>query len=147
MGKHTPGLRLVEASSPMASSAAPSMPGTFASLLLLAPVEAGASKAAELDAELLACCATACRADQAADAVMDRLDDATLDDPDVLDVLGRMRPTLDAYFEAVNRAAEIPARTPEGLRAKAALLLLHLRSGEDATMLAASLARDVAGRA
>jgi hypothetical protein len=122
------------------------MPDTFASMLLLAPVEAAASKAAELDCELLDCCATARRADQAADAVMDRLDDAMLDDPGVLDALDRMRPTLDAYFEAVERAAELPARTPEGLRAKAALLQLHLRSGEDCTMLAASLARDVTGR-
>ncbi len=117
-----------------------------ASLLLLAPVEAGAGKAAELDAELLTCCATARRTDQVADAVMDRLDGMMLDDPDVLDVLGRMRPQLDAYFAAVERAAELPARTPEGVRAKAGLLLLHIRSGEDHTALAASLACDVTGR-
>ncbi len=147
MGKHTPGLRLVETSSPMASSAAQLMPAAFASLLLLAPVEAGASKATELDGELLACCAAARRADLASDAFMNRMDDMTLDDPAVMDALARMRPQVDAYFGAVDRAAEIPARTPEGLQAKAALLLLHIRSGEDHTMLAASLARDVAGRA
>ena len=146
MGKHSPGLRLVEAASPMASSAPLPLSAAVASLLLLAPVEAGASKAAELDAELLACCATAHRADQAADAVMDRLDDVTLDDSDMLDVLGRMQSQLDAYFAAVERAAELPARTPEGLRAKAALLLLHLRSDEDCAVLAASLACDVARR-
>ncbi len=78
---------------------------------------------------------------------MNRMDDMTLDDPAVMDALARMRPQVDAYFGAVDRAAEIPARTPEGLQAKAALLLLHIRSGEDHTMLAASLVRDVAGRA
>ena len=143
MGKHSPGLRLVEGAASAASDLPLPMSAAFASLLLLAPVEAGASKAVELDTELLACCATARRA---ADAVMDRLDDATLDDPDVLDVLARMRPQLDAYFDAVGRAAELPARTPEGLRAKAALLLLHIHSGEDHTALAASLACDMAGR-
>ena len=147
MGKHTSGLRLVETSSSMASSAAQPMPAAFVSLLLLAPVEAGASKAIELDGELLACCAAVRRADQASDVFMNRMDDMTLDDPAVMDALARMRPQVDAYFGAVDRAAEIPARTPEGLQAKAALLLLHIRSGEDHTMLAASLARDVAGRA
>ena len=96
MGKHTPGLRLIEApsTSHRILAAAPSIPATLASLLLLAPVEAGASKATELDAELLACCATARRADQATDAVMDRLDDTTLDDPATLDALARMWPAV-----------------------------------------------------
>ncbi len=98
-----------------------------------------------MDRELLDCCAAAHRADQAADTVMDRLDSMAADDPAVLDVLARMQPQIGAYLDAVERAAELPAHTPEGLRAKAALLLLHIRSGEDHTMLAASLARDVTG--
>lgn len=147
MGKHTPALRVVETASASRPSAPPSMSAAVASILLLAPVEAGASKAVELDGELLACCAAARRADQASDAFMDRMDTMTLGDPDVLDVLDRMRPTLDVYFDAVDRAAELPARPPEGLQAKAALLPLHIRSGEDHTTLAASLACDVAGRA
>ena len=52
-----------------------------------------------------------------------------------------------AEFDAIERAAQLPARSPEGLRAKAALLLLHIRTEQDHTALAASLARDVTGRA
>jgi len=73
MGKHTYRchLRVVEASSsmafnpvwapdphrppPMSAAVRRDVLGTFASLLLVAPVEAGAGKAAELDRELLAC--------------------------------------------------------------------------------------------
>jgi len=43
-------------------------------------------------------------------------------------------------------AAQLPARSPDGLRGKAMLLLLHIGTGQDHTALAASLARDVAGR-
>jgi hypothetical protein len=49
-----------------------------------------------------------------------------------------------ARESAVERAARVPARTPEGLRAKAALLMAVIGLGRDHTMLAASLARDVA---
>ena len=56
-------------------------------------------------------------------------------------------PLFDAYAAAVERAAQIPARSPEGLREKASLLLLHIGTGQDHTTLAASLARDIAGRA
>ena len=50
-------------------------------------------------------------------------------------------------FGAVSRAAELPARTPEGLRAKAALALRELCSSDDDFRLVASVLRDVVGRA
>ncbi len=132
---------------PLSAAARCELAKRMGAVLFLEAVEAGASKAAELDGELLDCCAAAHGADRVSGIFMDRMSDMTLDDPVVLDSLARMRPAVHTYFDAVDRAAELPARTPEGLRAKAALLLLHIRSGEDHTMLAGSLARDVAGRA
>ena len=130
----------------MSTSSRRELTGRMAAVLFLEAAEAGADKAAELDDELRDCCAAAHGADLASETFMDRIGDMTLDDPATLDALARMRPAVDAYFAAVERATEIPARTPEGLRAKAALLLLHLRSGEDCTALAGSLACDVAAR-
>jgi hypothetical protein len=117
----------------------------MAAILFLEAVEAGSDKAWEVDGELLACCADARRADKAAETVMDRLDTLPGDGPTVLDVLERVQPLLGAYLRAVERVAQLPARSPEGLREKAALLLLHIGSGDDHATLAASLARDVAG--
>ncbi len=121
--------------------------GDFASMLLLVPVEAGARKAAELDRELLACCAEAEASDRAATVCMDVVDAMHPDDPDITSALLAAHPVFVAYSDAIERAAQLPARSPEGLRAKAALLLLHIRTEQDHTALAASLARDVAGRA
>ena len=78
--------------------------GRIAAVLFLEAAEAGADKAAELDGELLDCCAAAHGADLASETFMDSMDAMTQ------------------------------------------LLLLHLRSGEDAAMLAASLACDVVRR-
>jgi len=121
--------------------------GTLTWLLLLALVEVGAGKARMLDGALLACCAQAERADRAADAVMDRLDIMATDDPAFSAALAAVQPLFGAYRDAVERAAQLPARSPDGLRRKATLLLLHIGTGQDHTALAASLARDVAGRA
>lgn len=163
MGKHTRRLRLVELGSstasnlvhapaprrapPLSDAARREMSDHIAAVLFLEAVEAGDDKAWELDGELLACCATAARADRSADAFMDRLDALAEDDPRFLPALEAAQPLLDAYAAAVDRAAQIPARTPEGLREKASLLLLHLGTGQDHEALAASLARDITGRA
>lgn len=114
---------------------------------LLITLEAGADKAAEVDRELLACCREAEAANQEAAAVMNGVE--ALDDDDVTTMLAleAATPLFVAYSDAILRAGQLRARTPEGLRAKAALLLLHLTTEDDPVALAASLARDVAGRA
>jgi len=156
-------LRVVEAYSPMAFSpvrapdphrpppmsavARREMAEGMRAVLFLEAVEAGSDKARELDGELLDCCAEARRADRTADTLMDCLDIMAADDAAFLPALEAAQPLFGAYLDAVDRAAQLPARTPEGLREKATLLLLHIGTGQDHTMLAASLARDVAGRA
>ena len=116
-------------------------------MLLLALTEAEASKAAELDGELLACCADAAEADREASRIMDLVDGMSDDDPALLTGLWLARPLVAEYDAAADRARELLARTPEGLRAKARLLLLHLAAEQGCEALAGSLARDVAGRA
>lgn len=75
---------------------------------------------------------------------IDAMDD---DGPAVMEALEAAHPLFTSYSDAVLRAGQLAARTPKGLRAKATLLLLHLTTEADPLMLAASLARDVAGRA
>lgn len=116
------------------------------SFALLLAHEAGASKAAEVDRELLACCREAEASNQEAAAVMNGIDAMDDDDPAVMAALEAAHPLFVSYSDAVLRAGQVAARSPEGLRAKAALLLLHLTTEADPVMLAASLARDVAGR-
>jgi hypothetical protein len=118
--------------------------GSFA---LLLTCEAGASKAAEADHELLACCREAEASNQEAAAVMNDIDRMDDDNPAVMPALKAAHPLFVSYSDAILRAGQLRARTPEGLRAKAALLLLHLTTEDDPVALAASLARDVAGRA
>ena len=120
--------------------------GSYSDLLLLIPAEAGAGKANELDAELLDCCDAARAADRQAALAVDGFDMLDLDEPAGLIALHSARPLVDAYFDAIDRATVLPARTPEGLRAKATLLLLHSQADDDVAALAVSLARDVAGR-
>ena len=121
--------------------------GSFASALLLVPTEASADKVAELDGALLACCAEARRIDHRAGLAMAVIEAMDEDDADLVPTLEAAHPLFFAYEDTVSRAAQLRARTPEGLRAKAALLLLHLGAEQDPAELAASLARDVAGRA
>lgn len=117
--------------------------GSFALLLTR---EAGASKAGEADFELLACCREAKAVNQEAVALMNKIEALDDDDPAVMLSLEEASPLFIAYSDAILSAGQLPARTPEGLRAKAALLLLHLTTEDDPVALAASLARDVAGR-
>ena len=91
--------------------------GTMGALLLLSAAEAGPAKAAEL-----ACCAEAHLLEGKAAKV-----------------------TKDAY-ELRERARQLPARTPEGLQAKARIVLERLEVDSQAAEVALSLARDVLGR-
>lgn len=53
---------------------------------------------------------------------------------------------MPGFHAAVERAVGLPARTPEGLQAKAALALSYLRSDANSPDIAFSLARDVLRR-
>jgi hypothetical protein len=114
--------------------------------LLLVAAAAGADKAQELDRELLACVTEAEAADREAEVLMNRLEAMDDADPDLGPALDAARPLLASYNDAVARAAQLPARSPEGLRATAVLLLRHAAAECDVMDLALSLARDVAGR-
>ncbi len=127
------------------SSAKRDLAGMVDAFALLVTLEAGVDKATEADQELLACCREAKAANHEAAAVMNGIE-ALDDDATVMPALEAATPLFVAYSDAILRAGYLPARTPEGLRAKAALLLLHLTTEDDPVALAASLARDVAGR-
>lgn len=122
--------------------------GTFASMLLLVPVEAGAGKAVELDGELIACCREAQMVNARADAICDGVEGLASSDPRWDAAHAEADVLMADYDAAVARAVTLPARTPEGLRAKAALALSHLQNDDmcPCTEIALSLARDVAGR-
>ena len=87
--------------------------GTSAALLVLAAAPAGPYKASELDCELIE--------NAAAIAAIDRQLDkwnktnAVISDADWQD-------ELEAYWQFADRVAELTARTPEGLQAKARVL-------------------------
>ena len=122
----------------------------FASMLLLVPSEAGANKAAELDGELIAACAEFGRLEAAYDVAC-RAEDRAPDGPakdallDQLDVLG------DEQLAVYAAICAAPARTPEGLRAKAQALACWFAKAGDGVpcnredQLAWSLVRDVLG--
>lgn len=55
--------------------------GAFSSMLLLVPIEAGASKAAELDGELLACCSDAEAIDARSNAICDAAEELRSSNP------------------------------------------------------------------
>jgi hypothetical protein len=81
--------------------------GAPAALLLLAAPASGATNARELDGELLAMCAEAMRLDLASE---------TIDGGDAIDAM------LTQWGELADTIAVTPARTPEGLQAKATVI-------------------------
>lgn len=126
--------------------------GAFASMLLLLPVEAGASKAAELDGELIAACAEFGRL-EAAHEVACRAEDRAPEGPDKDRLLEQVEAILNRQIEIYDALCDVPARTPEGLRAKAQALSSWFQKASNGTpsrhedQLAWSLVRDIAGRA
>ncbi len=116
--------------------------GTVGALLLLSAAEAGPAKAAELDGELLACCAEADRLEAQADVL-------TAGWPSSGQCPRWMEADrlMDEAYDLRERATELPARTPEGLQAKARLVLARLDADGLAGEIAQSLARDVLGKA
>ena len=118
-----------------------------AALLALGGSAAVAAASQSPDAELLTCCAEARAIDLRSIACCDVVEDLRGDDPRwkaAYDEAGREMPRFHAL---VARAAELPARTPEGLRAKAELALSYLHTGDNDPEIALSVARDVLGSA
>lgn len=164
MGKHHPHLRVISTAPmallgasvrapdqhlppPVSADTCRDLLGAFASMLLLLPIEAGASKAAELDGELLACCCEAQAIDVRSNAICDEVEDLPSSDPRWEMAYTEAAILMKNYRVAVARAVVLPARTPEGLRAKAGLVLSHMQNDDTSTDIALSLARDVTGRA
>jgi hypothetical protein len=85
---------------------------------LTTPVIAGSSAASDADAALIAACAEAIRQD----AIKDGINRKELDTSDEFSDAAR-----DDWYEAFESVEDIPATTPEGLRAKARVLQLAVR--------------------
>ena len=100
------------------------------------------------DAELLACCAEAEAIDERSIACCDAVAHLPFGDPRWEAGYDEAAREMPRFHALVARAAELPARTPEGLRAKAWLALSYLDTGSNDPEIALSVARDVlAGRA
>jgi hypothetical protein len=128
--------------------------GASAAMLLMGATEAGAAKAAELDGELIALCAEVERLNTE-EAGLIWADDAqnprykTLGQPEALAALRAASARLQDVLEQI---AAMPARTPEGLRAKAQAVHAFFfgmppEGGCPAGDALWSLVCDVAGRA
>jgi hypothetical protein len=114
--------------------------GSGAALLLLAPFAAGTAKAAELDGELLRLCAE--MEERQADVV--RINRASGASDAELDAV------LDDWWGTVEDITDTPARTPEGVRAKAgavrtAIVGTYGDRSPKVTDLLASLLSDMLG--
>ena len=120
-------------------------------MLVLAAAAAGSAKAEELDGELLALCREFHVNRQEIDAYWD-IQPPAIGSPDA----DRSRALVDRYHCLREELAALPARTPEGLQAKARILLSEFEGEDDENYpgqydprgaLALSLARDLIGRA
>ena len=125
------------------------------SALLLVAGAAGSAKAEEQDGELLALC----REFEEREAQFKVWDDETEDlppsHPRVKEVRKLERALVERGWEIREEVAELKAHTPEGLQAKAKMVLIDLEDEADPTkpccnhqyLAAVSLARDILGRA
>ncbi len=96
--------------------------GAGAAMLLLGATEAGAAKAEELDGELLARIAQWRAHDAATDAMDREIDDLPSTDPRYIDTWKEITENRSPrYHELWEAIAVTPARTPEGVQAKAAI--------------------------
>ncbi len=130
------------AAPPVAIATRRNLFGTMGAMLLLSAAEAGTAKAAELDGELLECCAEADALEVTAKAMTKGVPSSGRSPEwEAADAL------REEAYDLRERAVELPARTPEGLQAKARVVLERLEKEGQATEMAHSLARDVLGRA
>ena len=130
--------------------------GAMGALLLLTATEAGAAKASELDGNLFADCAEAMAIDRESDRLFKHAVAVAADAPgshpawvahDDFENANQSR-----WHDLVKQIAGTPARTPEGLRAKAAMArsAIHgesLDNPDPMDVLAWSVFDDVLGRA
>ena len=117
--------------------------GTMGALLLLTAAEAGTTKAVELDGELLECCAEAAALEAHARALTKGIPSSGRSPEwEAADAM------LEEAYDLRERAIELPARTPEGLQAKAKVVAARINDDDPIVMgMAFSIARDVLGRA
>ena len=119
--------------------------GTMGAMLLLTAAEAGPAKAAELDGELLALCDEAVALHEAGNAIYDRIERTGLThaSPEGAAAWNSIYNGSATWRDLCAEIADMPARTPEGLRAKAVVLRRIVALEEP---LVASLCRDLLGR-
>ncbi len=121
--------------------------GTMGALLLLTAAEAGPAKAAELDGELLACCAEAHAIDQAADRWADLALAAPAGSAREQELWDLAQVGMPRFHDLAAQVTAIQPRTPEGLRAKAKLALSYTEEGGNHYDIAVAVLRDVCGSA
>ena len=126
--------------------------GAMGAMLLLTSAEAGPAKAAELDGELLECCAEMLAIDRESDrlwAVCLALPDDAMHHPAFDAHDAHWDGHGDRYWDLARRLRHMPARTPEGLRQKAAAALSAMPADDRGAggNLVVSLLDDVMGRA
>lgn len=122
--------------------------------LLLTPVAADPAKAPEIDGELLARCAEFQAADLEQDRVSARLAALPNGTPRLVHdpIWAQLEKAMIRWNGALDSIIRLPARTPEGIVAKAAALRVATSQAMDTApdaheLLALSLADDIAGRA
>jgi hypothetical protein len=125
-------------------------------MLVLAAAAAGQAKAEELDGELLALCREFADVSGETNRISDALADMLSREREAHPLRVRELELSDRFCELRELIADMPARTPEGIRAKARVILAEF-VGEDewekypgqydpSGSLALSLARDILGR-
>lgn len=130
-----------------------SLMGTGASLLLLGAAEAGHAKAQELDGELLAACESFDRVRARIAYLCAHSPGTPFRHPRTVAHEAQIEAANEAWDEALERAARLPARTPEGLRAKARLAQVAMEEIYDdgtepgAYTIVVSVMSDLLGRA
>ena len=113
-----------------------------AALAFAAPAAALVRPAA--DAELIALCAEAQAIDVRSNAIWDAVEHLPGEDPRCEAAYEKASRELPRFHDLIAQAAELPAQTPEGWRAKALLVLANTRGGGSDSDIALSLARDLA---
>jgi hypothetical protein len=130
--------------------------GSMGALLLLTAAEAGTAKAAELDGELISMCEEVVAIDQESDRlweiVLAHPEDTEGTHPSYTAYCAYEDATLSHRLGLIDTIVDTPARTPEGLRAKAAAArsTMPVEPIEDRSRcdrLALSLYEDMLGRA
>lgn len=124
--------------------------GGIAALILGAAAD-GQAKAAELDGELLALCQEFHDLQAKMDAADEAAEDSRTGSPAHRLWEATIRPLVDRSHDVRFEIAELAARTPEGLQAKARVVMADLADGADPKFLSYdpqqalghSLARDI----